>query len=94
MIGKLLGKAFGMPPEVADEIMTNPANAVFMMFERDLDPEKNEKMQLQEGEAQLMNCLFRNEGQPMVLIAAINSNFEIVRKIKLYDLSKALKPGK
>jgi len=93
ILAPVLKRAFGMPEEMASEIFDNPGNAIFMLFEKEVkidDPD----MELQEGEVKITHTLFRDEGKAMVLIAAINSKFEIVRKIKLYDLGKSLKPPK
>lgn len=94
MLAKMLKTTLGIPEEVVGEIFSNPAKAIASLFKVKTDPEKYPEMELKEGEAKIISCHYTHEDREMVLIAAVDNKFNIVRKIMLYDLAESIKPPK
>lgn len=90
ILAPILKRAFGMPEEVAKQIFDNPAEAIFALFDKEIDSD----IDLQEGEEQIVSLLLRVDGRPKVLVVAINEDLEIIRQIKFYDLGHSIKPEK
>lgn len=83
-----------MPEEVAKQIFDNPAEAIFALFEKDINSEINPEMELKQGEEQIVSILLRVDDRPKVVVAAVDEDLKIVRQIKYYDLGNSIKPDK